>query len=1011
MAKDDFSQGGGPPESAGQISPTTAIGLARQLEVIGHDLRRLAAPVMADASTLSASFEGALAALTTAVEDVRRLDAASAVKLESETAERQKAEATLRKTLRARTVMAECNHALLHETGEGELFERMCRIIVEFGHYPAAWIGLVRSDSEQTVAPVAHAGHEDGFLREWRFVLEDPDHNQTPAGLAIRSGLAVRLADLASETRWEGWRKQVMSRGYGSVLVFPLREQYRVFGVLSIYDWDASAFTDDEASLLQELADDIAYGVANLRVEAARERAERRLATQFEIARLLAESATLVEATPAILDVISELFSAEIALAELWVADLADSRLIRLGAWGGEGRSSDSAPSRSERSLLPDDSLMGQVWRSGTVQWVPDFSLEGDALGPGVVSHQTLCSGCGLPIRNDGQVLGVMVFFSANRISPRDELGHLFAAIGSQIGVFIIRKRAEESLRVSEEKLSGILGSIDNIVWSMSPMTWEIHYLNDAAAKVWGRPVETLIARPALVLAGLRDEDCQRLPALYAELCENGVLTAEYPINRPDGERRWLEIRVKLITDAAGKPSRIDGVATDITARKQYEASIEFLATHDALTRLPNRALLADRLHQALAHARRSDRALALLFLDLDRFKDVNDSFGHAFGDSLLRAVSARLQACVRRGDTVARQGGDEFLILLSDLEKMANVEQVALKIQREFSLPFLIEGHELFMSGSMGASVFPEDGEDMESLLKHADTAMYRAKEEGGNGFRFYSHEMSQRAIERVGLENALRRALEQQQLALWYQPKLALRGGTLLGAEALLRWQHPQLGPMLPGRFIALAEEIGLIEAIGYWVLKTACRQTRRWLDAGLQPGPIAVNLSVRQLRSPTLVDTVAEILAACGLEGHFLELEVTETMLMEEPESVIPILTGLKQLGVKLALDDFGTGYSSLSYLKRFPFDHLKIDRSFVGDISTDSNDTVIVQSIISLGHSLGLKVIAEGVETAEQLRFLKQHHCDAIQGYHVTEPLPEADFTRWLLGRQLPAGVPD
>ncbi|MFN5746040.1 MAG: GAF domain-containing protein, partial [Methylococcaceae bacterium] len=299
MAKDDFSQGGVQPESAGQISPNTAIGLARHLEIIGHDLRRLAAPVMADASAVSASFEGALVALSAAVEDVRRLDVASAVKLESETAERQKAEATLRKTLRARTVMAECNHALLHEAGEGELFERMCRIIVEFGHYPAAWIGRVRSDSEQTVVPVAHAGHEDGFLREWRFVLEDPDHDQTPAGLAIRSGHAVRLADLAGETRWEGWRKQVMSRGYGSVLVFPLREQYRVFGVLSIYDWDASAFTDDEASLLQELADDIAYGVTNLRIEAARERAERRLATQFEIARLLADSASLVQVAPA----------------------------------------------------------------------------------------------------------------------------------------------------------------------------------------------------------------------------------------------------------------------------------------------------------------------------------------------------------------------------------------------------------------------------------------------------------------------------------------------------------------------------------------------------------------------------------------------------------------------------------------------------------------------------------------------------------------------------------------
>ncbi|MDV3241504.1 MAG: EAL domain-containing protein [Methylocaldum sp.] len=931
-----------------------------------------------------------------------------AVALQLEITERKQAQESLRKTLRARAVMAECNHALIHAREEHDLFDQMCQTMVEAGHYPMAWIGVVRDEEHRTLVPVAHAGCEVGCLQEWRFTKMDTDSCCTPVGRAIRSGRTVVVPDLAIIREWPGWRENVLSRGYRSVIALPLKTDSHTFGALSIYDNVPGAFGPDEQALMEELADDIAYGIANLRTQAARDRAERRLTTQYEVARILAESATVAEASPKILQVICETLNWDVDVGALWVVDDRAKVARCAGLWRRDGSDTEEfAASSRSMSFAPGAGLPGRIWMSAKSIWIADLSRDPSFLRASLAGNAGLRAAFGFPIRFEGRVLGAIEFFSREIRKPKEDLMNMFTAIGSQIGLFVERKRTEEELKISEEKLSSILGSIDNIVWSLSPTTGETLYVNAAAEKVWGRPVADFMKNKDLWLQSVHPDDRERMQKTLGELLETGTLTAEYRILRPDGEIRWLEDRVKVIYDKAGNPMRLDGVASDITERKKYEASIEYLATHDALTHLPNRTLLADRLSQALAHAKRTERPLALLFLDLDRFKDVNDSFGHALGDALLQAVAERLQASVREGDTVARQGGDEFLILLSDLERMEDIEFVAVKILRAIAKPFLIEGRELFMSGSIGASVYPADGEDMETLLKHADTAMYRTKEEGGSGFRLYARDMSQSAMERIKMESALRRALEQQQFELFYQPKVELRGGRIIGSEALIRWRHPDLGLVLPSRFIPMAEETGLIHAIGSWALKTACLQSKAWQDAGLSPFDVAVNLSAKQLKRGNLVKLVNQTLRETGLEGRYLELELTETMVMHDPERFIPILEELKELGVKLSVDDFGTGYSSLSYLKRLPFDRLKIDQSFVRDIATDTNDAVIVQTVISLGHTLGLKVIAEGVETLEQLTFLCRHRCDDMQGYYSSRPVTAEQFGRLLReNRRLP-----
>lgn len=490
------------------------------------------------------------------------------------------------------------------------------------------------------------------------------------------------------------------------------------------------------------------------------------------------------------------------------------------------------------------------------------------------------------------------------------------------------------------------------------------------------------------------------------------LLTSRSSFNRDirmvtvTGESIYVNAQGDVEFSDDGAPIRITGTMMDISERKRAEHKIEQLAYFDPLTNLPNRSLLTDRLTQAISQATRERRRLAILFIDLDRFKTINDTLGHAAGDELLTVVARILQGCVRESDTVARLGGDEFVILLNSISSSDDASVVAEKVNTALSSPIQLGETEIYTSASIGIAIYPDDGKDVATILKHSDSAMYQAKEQGRNTYQFFSTELNLRVHESLLLETSLRRAIEQDQLFLVYQPQLDIRGGGLAGVEALVRWHHPDMGVLLPDRFIPIAEETGLIVPLGTWVLESACRQGMAWRAEGLPPLRIAVNVSARQFRDPDLVDTFVSILQRTGFPPSSLEIELTESTIMAFPEKSRDTLLDLKRIGISIAIDDFGTGYSSLACLRQFPIDRLKIDRTFVCDITNDPDGAVIVDAIIAMAHSLRMKVTAEGVEHPEHLEYLSSRNCDELQGFYLGRPLSPTDLRHFLLNGSPP-----
>jgi len=515
--------------------------------------------------------------------------------------------------------------------------------------------------------------------------------------------------------------------------------------------------------------------------------------------------------------------------------------------------------------------------------------------------------------------------------------------------------------------------------------------VNHAFTRITGFTADEVLGNsPNMFASGHHDKAFYT--AMWEQLRKTGSWCGEIWNRRKDGSvfPEWLNI--SCVQDEAGQPNYYIAAFSDITERKEAEAQVHHLAKYDALTNLPNRVLLQDRIGQAIAAAQRADSHLALLFIDLDRFKNINDSLGHAVGDQVLCQVGERLTGAVRASDTVSRLGGDEFVVLLPELESPEQAAGVAEKLLHALSSSLHVEDYDLAVTPSIGIAVFPEDGEDGESLLKNADAAMYHAKERGRNNFQFFTQEMNARVSERLAMENDLRQALQRQELILYYQPQYDLESGTLVGCEALVRWQHPEHGLVSPARFIPVAEETGLILPMGQWVLQEACHQAKSWQDRGLPPISVSVNISAVQFRQTHLATMVQEALKASGLEPRWLELELTESMLMEDGERHTSTLAQLKAMGIRLALDDFGTGYSSLAYLKRFALDKLKIDQSFIRDLPNDAEDAAITTAIIGIAQDLGLQTVAEGVENEAQRQFLAELGCHQMQGFLMARPMP-------------------
>ena len=567
----------------------------------------------------------------------------------------------------------------------------------------------------------------------------------------------------------------------------------------------------------------------------------------------------------------------------------------------------------------------------------------------------------------------------------------------------IERASITEALFDEKERAQVTLNSIGDAVIS-TDVEGRISYMNSVAERLTGWPLKEASGRPLEEVFKIIDAETRTTIANpMAKATEENATVGLPPtciLIRRNGEESAIEDSSAPIHNRRGHITGAVMVFRGVSTARALTLKLAYMAQHDTLTDLPNRSLLNDRLGQAIGAAQRHHSALALLYLDLDRFKLINDSLGHLVGDRLLQSVALRLGECVRTTDTVSRLGGDEFVILLSEVAHEQDAAHCADKLLEAFRNPFALDDHELHVTASIGIVVHPGDGTAVETLLQNADSAMYEAKKHGRNNYQFYRADLNSTAGEQQALENGLRHAIARKELALYYQPIMSLSTGAIDGVEALVRWRHPTLGLVLPDQFISIAEESGLIVPIGQWVLREACRQAKAWHDAGLPRLRLAVNVSAVELRSKEYVAGVAGMLEQTGFDPRCLELELTETFLMQDSKSTAVVLGAIKELGVQLALDDFGTGYSSLSYMRRFRIDTVKVDRSFVRNLTTDASDASVVSAVINMGKSLHMRVVAEGVEALDQLVLLKEHGCSEAQGYYFSRPLKALDFAVWM-----------
>ncbi len=672
-----------------------------------------------------------------------------------------------------------------------------------------------------------------------------------------------------------------------------------------------------------------------------------------------------------------------------WSVDTQRDTLRHEVGWNSDGQDRRSVLSAGDR--LPHWLSHGPVWIGDTTRNPRTSRLE-------PAEAEGWNTGLLIPVKAGGTTIGVLDFYAPRVAAPEPPFLRLLRNAAAEIGRFYQRAHALDRLRESEERFSSTM-ALAAIGIAHVEENGRFRYVNPQLCAMLGYSEQELLAMTVKDIS--HPGDANATDDFRGQLRSGAIQSfkSEKRYLRKDGSAMWVGLTIACKRDRNGACLYDISVVEDISSRKRAEERIQYLATHDGLTGLPNRLMFMQMLGLSIETARRYGRTLAVLFIDLDRFKVINDTLGHEAGDVLLREISARLRECLRAADVVARLGGDEFVVLLHEVDQQ-RAAAVSRDILAVVTKPVVILGQECRVTASIGICLHPDGGQDDQSIMKNADMAMYLAKEEGKNNFQFYRSGMKPQSVERLALETNLRRALELDEFSLHYQAKVNFKSGVITGVEALLRWQNPELGSVSPLRFIPLAEETGLIVPIGAWVLRTACAQSVAWQKQGLPPVRLSVNLSLRQLADDGLVGEIERVLAETGLAPDLLELEVTESTIMDNADRAVRVLTTIRNLGVHLAIDDFGTGYSSLAHLKRFPIDTLKVDRSFIREVPNDAEDRAIAEAIIAMGKTLSLTIVAEGVETPEQQAFLSDRHCDEMQGYHFSTPVAAQDFAELL-----------
>ncbi|MBY0573010.1 MAG: EAL domain-containing protein [Undibacterium sp.] len=908
---------------------------------------------------------------------------------------RQMLETTHQRLSQFYAVLSQCNQAIVRSRSEAELFQQICHDSVGYHGICMAWIGLVDATG-QRIIPIIAAGEATDILFEQVFSLAPQGLESTTLFLSsVRQAKAQWCQDLAIAYPHKKWNSDSDHVAWKSAASLPLFKNNVVYGSLNLYARTISEFDTQVQALLIEMAMDISFALNRFELEAGRQRSRRmealrsfmleKINSTYVLDHFFREVTLYLESIiPHSLCTIVLLDKSGSHCKVAAAASLPDFFTTAIdGLAIGEGVGSCGHTMYSGTRTIVDDIATHPYWRN--------FKILAESAGLAACWSQ--------PIRaSNNQILGAFAVYHPSPTKPESAQLQLLEMSAHFLSIAIERERAEVSLR----KLSQAVEQSPNII-IITDTDAHIEYVNAAfIAKTGQTLVQVQGKRPSVLQS-------DRNPLFtYEEIWDklrHGESWQGELVNRyMDGEEYTELAHISPVRDADGKVTHFLSVQEDISDKKRTEERIQYLAHYDVLTGLPNRVLLEERAHISLAAAKRKSIPLTLMFFDLDHFKNINDSLGHSIGDNLLAELANRLLATLREGDTISRLGGDEFILVLPGVDELG-AEHVAEKLLRTLSQSYQFGQYDLNVSASIGIAIFPQDGEDLETLLRNADTAMYRAKKDGRNQFRFFTQDMQARSGRHLQLVNALRYALQRNQLQVVYQPQISMEDERVIGTEALLRWRHPELGLVSPAEFIPVAEETGMILPIGEWVLRCAVQQTKEWQEQGWSGLGVAVNLSTVQFRHAELPDTVSHILSEAQLDPKYLELELTEGVAMNDPAGAIVIMNLLDARGIKMSIDDFGTGYSSLSYLKRFKVGKLKIDQSFVRDIDTDPEDKAIVSAVISMAKSLGLQTIAEGVETEQQLSFLRERGCDEAQGYYFSKPLTPAQFETFMSNRQI------